>query len=115
MQSRQRSPGERYTVDSYRRSIERATAVAFPEPQHLARVKVPESIPRFVRLEGASDDAIHLLPLEELIARSIQDLFPGLLVVFTKTDYGIVGFDLGSATSRLPLWRADLAAQSRKP
>jgi polyphosphate kinase len=53
-----------------------------------ARVKVPESLPRFVPLEtlsGApahgspSPDAAHeFLPLEQIIAANIEDLFPGM-------------------------------------
>jgi polyphosphate kinase len=48
--------------------------------RRFARVKVPESIPRFVPLGGADGDATHLLPLEELIAHSVHDLFPGMNV-----------------------------------
>jgi polyphosphate kinase len=53
-----------------------------------ARVKVPESLPRFVHLgqlvagEGgappASDGTHELLPLEQLIAANLEDLFPGM-------------------------------------
>jgi polyphosphate kinase len=53
-----------------------------------ARVKVPESLPRFVHLgnllasEGsapAPTDGVHeLLPLEQLIAANLEDLFPGM-------------------------------------
>jgi polyphosphate kinase len=53
-----------------------------------ARVKVPESLPRFVPLEalggdpshGASaGDAVHeFVPLEQIIAANLEDLFPGM-------------------------------------
>ena len=53
-----------------------------------ARVKVPESLPRFVPLEPLSGghphgspapDAAHeFLPLEQLIAANLEDLFPGM-------------------------------------
>src|SRR5690242_8524866 len=51
-----------------------------------ARVKVPESLPRFVPLDSleksASDSrelsALNLLPMESLIAANLDDLFPGM-------------------------------------
>ena len=53
-----------------------------------ARVKVPESLPRFVPLDALSGapshgsqslDAAHeFLPLEQIIAANIEDLFPGM-------------------------------------
>src|SRR6185295_4689844 len=55
-----------------------------------ARVKVPESLPRFVRLgvltpdgaaanpAGASSGTHDFLPLEQLIAANLDDLFPGM-------------------------------------
>jgi polyphosphate kinase len=53
--------------------------------RRFARVKVPESFPRFIdvhRLEhpgASSSEAQHdLLPLEELIAQNLGDLFPGM-------------------------------------
>src|SRR5580658_10111276 len=45
-----------------------------------ARIKVPESLPRFVTLGGARGHKVHLLPLEELIAHSLDDLFPGIVI-----------------------------------
>jgi len=48
--------------------------------RRFARIKVPESLPRFVTLGGADGRAVHLLPLEELIAHSLGDLFPGVVV-----------------------------------
>jgi polyphosphate kinase len=56
--------------------------------RRFARVKVPESLPRFVALgRGAADNLamssssghpIDLLPLEDLIAHNLGDLFPGM-------------------------------------
>ncbi len=57
-----------------------------------ARVKVPESLPRFVNLgtlgpaEGppapaSADGAYDLLPLEQLIAANLEDLFPGMEII----------------------------------
>jgi polyphosphate kinase len=50
-----------------------------------ARVKVPESLPRFVdiyplRHDGAASSAAQydLLPLEELIGQNLEELFPGM-------------------------------------
>jgi polyphosphate kinase len=45
-----------------------------------ARIKVPESLPRFVTLGGTKGHKVHLLPLEELIAHSLDDLFPGIVI-----------------------------------
>lgn len=39
--SPKRGPGQRYTVDSYRRAIQRACDLAFPPPKRLARQQVP--------------------------------------------------------------------------
>lgn len=53
--------------------------------EHFARVKVPEIIPRFVRIEedaeNRSDDTARFLPLEELIAAHLAQLFPGMEVL----------------------------------
>ncbi len=48
--------------------------------RRFARVKVPESLPRFIRLDpdsGAADAGEDYVPLEELIAGNLADLFPG--------------------------------------
>ena len=52
-----------------------------------ARVKVPESLPRFVpcaTFDGAADGAnaqFEFLPLEQLIAANLDDLFPGMEIL----------------------------------
>src|SRR4051794_26075554 len=64
-------------------------AVSVREPEggtaHFARVKVPNNVPRFVPVGagGAPDPegAATFLPLEDLIAAHLQQLFPGLDVV----------------------------------
>jgi polyphosphate kinase len=46
-----------------------------------ARVKVPEILPRFVRIgSGGSDEAPDFVVLEDLIANNLDELFPGLEV-----------------------------------
>ena len=45
-----------------------------------ARLKVPNNVPRFVRV-GATDSEATFLPLEDLIAAHLQQLFPGLDVI----------------------------------
>jgi polyphosphate kinase len=65
-------------------------AVEAEDPETLerrfARVKVPESLGRFVPLEASSSAPATgpretvLVPLEELIARNLSDLFPGMRV-----------------------------------
>src|SRR3954469_5866151 len=47
---------------------------------HFARVKVPNNVPRFVQVGPAGETAM-FLPLEDLIAAHLPQLFPGLEVV----------------------------------
>jgi polyphosphate kinase len=69
-------------------------AVEAENPQtrerRFARIKVPESLPRFVPIDTSSDeppastrrvDATDYVALEELIAGNLADLFPGMNVV----------------------------------
>jgi polyphosphate kinase len=46
---------------------------------HFARVKVPNNVPRFIPV-GPTDDTATFLPLEDLIAAHLPQLFPGLEV-----------------------------------
>jgi polyphosphate kinase len=59
-------------------------AVSVREPEsgttHFARVKVPNNVPRFVTV-GPVDGQATFLPLEDLIAAQLPQLFPGLEVV----------------------------------
>jgi polyphosphate kinase len=59
-------------------------AVSVREPDtgatHFARVKVPDNVPRFVPV-GPVDSRATFLPLEDLIAAQLPQLFPGLDVV----------------------------------
>ncbi len=60
-------------------------AVEAEEPtsgaRRFARVKVPETLPRFVEIESGGAHDVELLPLEELIAANLDDLFPGMTLV----------------------------------
>ncbi|MER7796286.1 RNA degradosome polyphosphate kinase [Microbacterium sp. NPDC096154] len=47
--------------------------------QEFARLKVPPMLPRFVEVPGST--AVRYLPLEELIAQHLDDLFPGMEVL----------------------------------
>jgi polyphosphate kinase len=47
---------------------------------HFARVKVPNSIPRFVPVESAPEGARWFVYLEDLIAHNLDELFPGMRV-----------------------------------
>jgi polyphosphate kinase len=47
---------------------------------HFARVKVPNNVPRFVQV-GPSGETATFLPLEDLIAAHLPQLFPGLEVL----------------------------------
>jgi polyphosphate kinase len=45
-----------------------------------ARVKVPESLPRFLTIGDGATQTTNLLPLEELIAHGIEALFSGMII-----------------------------------
>jgi polyphosphate kinase len=45
-----------------------------------ARVKVPESLPRFLTIGDGASGKTYLLPLEELIAHGIESLFSGMVI-----------------------------------
>ncbi|OBI09785.1 RNA degradosome polyphosphate kinase [Mycobacterium sp. E2462] len=69
-------------------SLNLAVTVRQPEDgsQHFARVKVPNNVDRFVELTNQSEDGdgptiIRYLPMEELIAAFLPDLFPGMEIV----------------------------------
>jgi polyphosphate kinase len=63
-------------------SLNLAVIVRAPDSgvAHFARVKVPNNVPRFVQVGPAGDTAM-FLPLEDLIAAHLPQLFPGLEVV----------------------------------
>ncbi|GAA1939048.1 RNA degradosome polyphosphate kinase [Microbacterium aoyamense] len=48
--------------------------------QEFARLKVPPMLPRFVEVSRAGDK-VRYLPLEELIAHHLEDLFPGMEIL----------------------------------
>jgi polyphosphate kinase len=49
--------------------------------QEFARLKVPQMLPRFVQLPDNDSGRVRFIPLEDLIANHLQDLFPGMEVV----------------------------------
>jgi len=60
--------------------LEEADAVPGVEPHaYFARVKVPQSLPRFLPIERGAERAAYVL-LEDLIANNLGDLFPGMIV-----------------------------------
>jgi polyphosphate kinase len=63
-------------------SLNLAVSVRDPDSgiAHFARVKVPNNVPRFVRV-GPGEGTATFLPLEDLIAAHLPQLFPGLEVV----------------------------------
>ncbi|RKR90682.1 polyphosphate kinase [Micromonospora pisi] len=63
------------------RSLNLAVAVRDPDggPELFARVKVPNNVPRFVRVERGGP-GMRFLPLEDLIAAHLNQLFPGMTV-----------------------------------
>jgi polyphosphate kinase len=64
------------------RSLNLAVVVRDPEggPELFARVKVPNNVPRFVRVARETPGA-RFLPLEDLIAAHLNQLFSGMQVV----------------------------------
>jgi polyphosphate kinase len=71
-------------------SLNLAVTVKQPDDggQHFARVKVPDNVDRFVKLddrkgaeESSSKREVRFLPVEELIAAFLPVLFPGLEIV----------------------------------
>jgi polyphosphate kinase len=66
-------------------SVSLAVEARDPETKErkFARVKVPEILPRLVPLDipGATDKQQELLPLEQLIAANLDDLFPGMEIL----------------------------------
>jgi polyphosphate kinase len=70
-------------------SLNLAVMVRQPEDggQHFARVKVPNNVDRFVELEtrsvsdGEGPEIVRYLPMEELIAAFLPELFPGMEIV----------------------------------
>jgi polyphosphate kinase len=62
-------------------SLNLAVTVRDPDSrtERFARVKVPDNVPRLVRVEvGRETDRATFLPVEELIAAHLQDLFAGM-------------------------------------
>jgi polyphosphate kinase len=49
--------------------------------QEFARLKVPQNLPRFVQLPDDSRGLLRYIPLEDLIANHLGDLFPGMEIV----------------------------------
>jgi polyphosphate kinase len=50
--------------------------------QEFARLKVPQMLPRFVPVDpSASLDQVRYIPLEDLIANHLGDLFPGMEII----------------------------------
>lgn len=66
-------------------SLNLAITVRSPEDgtEHFARVKVPDNVDRFIRLDGTDGEreVIRFLPMEELIGAFLPALFPGMEIV----------------------------------
>jgi polyphosphate kinase len=104
-------------------SVSLAVEVRDPETgvTRFARIKVPEILPRFLRLDGLDDmddavsrneasEAIILLPLEDLIRGNLNDLFPGMEIVdchpfrvTRDTDLEILEDEAGDLRSQLSI------------
>jgi polyphosphate kinase len=53
----------------------------FTDKEHFARVKVPPLLPRFIAVGGDSDHHARFVPLEDVIAVHLDQLFPGMEVL----------------------------------
>jgi polyphosphate kinase len=64
------------------RSLNLAVTVRAPGegPEFFARVKVPDNVPRFVRVQD-DQPGVRFLPVEDVIAHHLGQLFPGMQVV----------------------------------
>ncbi|MDQ1292183.1 MAG: polyphosphate kinase [Actinomycetota bacterium] len=51
------------------------------DKEHFARVKVPPLLPRFVAVNAENDQKQQFVPLEEVIAVHLDQLFPGMVVL----------------------------------
>jgi polyphosphate kinase len=51
------------------------------ETQHFARVKVPPLLPRFIAVDGDEPHRWRFVPLEDVIAAHLDQLFPGMQVL----------------------------------
>jgi polyphosphate kinase len=49
--------------------------------QEFARLKVPQMLPRFVQLPDDGSGRLRFIPLEDLIANHLGDLFPGMEII----------------------------------
>lgn len=49
--------------------------------EHFARVKIPHTVPRFIRVDRGEGDENSFVPAEELIAAHLGDLFQGMEIV----------------------------------
>ncbi|QKK10027.1 MAG: polyphosphate kinase 1 [Planctomycetota bacterium] len=45
--------------------------------RHFARIKIPDVLPRFVRINPEASE-VYLVPLDEIIRHNLDDLFPGM-------------------------------------
>ena len=64
-------------------SLNLAVVVRDPDggPELFARVKVPNNVPRFVAVQTTTAAGVRFLPVEELIAAHLDQLFSGMQVV----------------------------------
>jgi len=49
--------------------------------EEFARLKVPQNLPRFVQLPDDSRGLLRYIPLEDLVANHLEELFPGMEIV----------------------------------
>jgi len=97
-------------------------AVMVRHPEHddnlFARVKVPPTLPRFVRVPGANA-GVRFIPLEEIIGKHLDSLFEGMQVVqyhnFRVTRNEDLEVDEDEAENLLQALEAELAKRRFGP
>ncbi|MEC9372671.1 MAG: polyphosphate kinase 1, partial [Planctomycetota bacterium] len=75
-------PGHRFPFIS---NLSTSMGVTLTQPDHseqlFARVKIPSSIPRWIRVqEATSDYRVRLVNLPDLVRYNLDDLFPGMVI-----------------------------------
>jgi polyphosphate kinase len=101
-------------------SLNIAVMVRHPENNEnlFARVKVPPTLPRFVRVPGASS-GVRFVPLEEIIGHHLDSLFEGMNVIqyhnFRVTRNEDLDVDEDEAENLLQALEAELARRKFGP
>jgi polyphosphate kinase len=101
-------------------SLNIAVMIKHPENDSrlFARVKVPPTLPRFIRVPGASD-GVKFIPIEEVMGQHLQTLFEGMQIIqfhnFRVTRNEDLEVDEDEAENLLQALEAELARRRLGP